>query len=109
MNENDSDNSTVWPPESKICYITHELISIIAHTTDFDDVQALDLHLRDGSLGKIKQIENLNLLTNLRQLNLSYNAITNITNIHMLKNLVELNLAENNIRNVINFCIERFE
>jgi Leucine-rich repeat (LRR) protein len=69
-------------------------------------VSALDLHLRDGSLGRIRRIEGLDRLVNLRQLNLSYNAITKIENLSCLsRSLVELNLAENDISSVRSRCI----
>lgn len=63
-------------------------------------ITALDLHLRDGSLGKIRRIEGLDRLVNLRQLNLSYNVIKKVENMEMLVNLVELNLAENDIKDM---------
>ena len=96
----DSDASTLWPPEATVCYITDELIQAICGGEDAAAVTALDLHLRDGSLGKIRKIENLSAYVNLRLLNLSYNAIIKIENLESLRRLTELNLAENDIRSV---------
>ena len=90
----------MWPPEDVVCYITEDLIVSLSGQRHLSQITALDLHLRDGSLGKIRKIEQLGKLINLRQLNLSYNAIVKVENMETLSNLVELNLAENAIRDI---------
>ena len=64
-------------------------------------VKALNLHLpkRSGSrnFGKIRYLENFHFVPALRQLNLSYNAISRMENFAPLSRLQELNLAENQI------------
>lgn len=89
-----------WHPNSSVCLITNDLIAHQSGETDFRRIYVLDLHLRDGSLGKIRKIENLDSLINIQQLNVSYNAITRIEGLDSLVTLVELNLAENSITKV---------
>ena len=72
----------------------------VHNSQDSSQIHALDLHIRDGSRGKIRKIENLTKLKNLQQLNISYNAINRIEGLHGLERLVELNLAENCIQKV---------
>lgn len=104
-----------------IVSITAELISAVTGvpSRDFQHLRALDLHLKDLDLShqqedeegsaspsqatpKIRKIESLHLVANLRQLNLGYNAITRIEGLSALSQLVELNLAENAIRKIEN-------
>jgi Leucine-rich repeat (LRR) protein len=91
-----------WHPNSSVCLITDDLIIHQSGETDFRRITALDLHLRDGSLGKIRKIENMESLVNIRQLNISYNALTRIEGLDNLVSLVELNLAENSITKIEN-------
>jgi centriolin len=81
--------------------INAELISNVTgyKLNELRDIQTLDLHLRNNE-GKIRRIDNLQLVPNLRQLNLSYNAITKIEGLDRLVHLVELNLAENSIKTI---------
>lgn len=89
---------------SIVCSITPELISEVSgnNVSNISRLQVLDLHLRDEKKGKIRRIENMILVPNLRQLNLSYNAIIKIENLGRLHNLIELNLAENAIEKIEN-------
>ena len=89
-----------WHPNATVCVISDNLICKQSGESDFRRITVLDLHLRDGSLGKIRKIENLDNLVNIRQLNISYNAITRIEGLSGLTKLVELNLAENSIQKV---------
>lgn len=100
--ESDSDDSSVWPPDaSRVTRITQDLIASLTGETDPAAITSLDLHLRDGSMGRIRHIEGLSRLASLQQLNLSYNAVTRIENLSGLRHcLVELNLAENDINSV---------
>ena len=78
----------------------------------FVRLQVLDLHLKDGleRLGKIRRIESMMLVPNLKQLNLSYNAIVRIEGLESLHSLVELNLAENGITKIENLeCLKVLE
>ncbi|KAJ1430103.1 hypothetical protein B484DRAFT_396060, partial [Ochromonadaceae sp. CCMP2298] len=86
----------------EICPITQELIAEVSGSTQagLSSLQVLDLHLRDERKGKIRKIENMALVPGLRQLNLSYNAITRIEGLGRLHLLVELNLAENAVRHI---------
>jgi hypothetical protein len=88
----------------EICLITPELIAEISGSSinNISKLQVLDLHLRDEKRGKIRRIENLLLVPNLRQLNLSYNAISKIEGLGRLHNIIELNLAENAIKTIEN-------
>jgi Leucine-rich repeat (LRR) protein len=81
--------------------INAELISNVTgyKLNEFREIQTLDLHLRNNE-GKIRKIDNLQLVPNLRQLNLSYNAITKIEGLDRMVHLVELNLAENSIKTI---------
>lgn len=107
-NSNSSSNSSEpdhWKPNDKICIITPELIqqlSKIDNMNDLNKLTILDLHIKDGKKGKIRKIENMIYVPNLKQLNLSYNAITKIENLDRLRRLLELNLAENNIKTIEN-------
>lgn len=88
-----------------IVQINEKLISEITGypIEDFQSVQELDLHLREDRYeGKIRKIENLSIVPNLRRLNLSYNIITKIDGLERLVHLSELNLAENSIRKIEN-------
>jgi hypothetical protein len=87
-----------------VCSITPELVAEISGTpiSNLSRLQTLDLNLRDERRGKIRRIENLLVVPNLRHLNLSYNAITKIEGLGRLHNLIELNLAENDIRVIEN-------
>jgi hypothetical protein len=87
-----------------VCNITPELVAEISGTpiSNLSRLQTLDLNLRDERRGKIRRIENLLVVPNLRHLNLSYNAITKIEGLGRLHNLIELNLAENDIRVIEN-------
>jgi Leucine-rich repeat (LRR) protein len=96
----DSLGNPKWEPSSVVCPITNELIYRQSGLRDLKKIEVLDLHIRDGSKGKIRKIENLAALVNLAQLNISYNAITRIEGLDQLLNLVELNLAENSIKRV---------
>lgn len=81
-------------------HIDEALVREVAQLDDHDGLSTLvrlDLHLRDESKGKIRTIQNLHPLVNLRFLNLSYNAITRIEGLEALGALEELNLAENAI------------
>ena len=95
-------SSSEWQPEMKVCVIDVELLQRISKTaaSRFSEVTSLDLHLKEGGLGKIRIIENLHLISNLQVLNLSYNAISMIEGLESLTRLVELNLAENAITKV---------
>jgi hypothetical protein len=60
------------------CKLSKELIAKVAGTSQkyrYDDVQRLDLHIREESQGEIVLIENLEICPNLKLLNLSYNSI----------------------------------
>ena len=87
---------------TEVCRITSSLIKDISGGMDSRKISTLDLHLRNSYLGKIRKIEGLQSLTNLKVLNLSYNAITVIEGLDHLHLLVELNLAENSIRRLEN-------
>jgi len=54
--------------------------------------------------GKIRRIEQMHRLPNLRQLNFSFNAIVAIEGLERLHNLLELNLAENDIAVIENLA-----
>lgn len=108
-NDSDSDISSKhfkWLPNSNICIINRNLILKQSNNqsnnnnNNLSQIEILDLHLRDGKIGKIRKIENLNELINLKQLNLSFNAITKIEGLNNLLQLVELNLAENSISKI---------
>jgi hypothetical protein len=61
-----------------VCKLSTELISRVAGISQiyhYDDVQRLDLHIREESQGEIVLIENLEICPNLKLLNLSYNSI----------------------------------
>jgi centriolin len=83
-----------------MCPLTKSLIVEVSGNSDLSSIEALDLHIRDSSKGKIRKIENLTALLRLKQLNLSYNAISKVEGLDRLVNLVELNLAENCITKV---------
>jgi hypothetical protein len=87
----------------RLIQINSALISNISGyaPNDFHEIHILDLHLRDED-GKIRKIENLSMVPNLRQLNLSYNAILKMEGFERLNYLVELNLAENSISKIEN-------
>jgi hypothetical protein len=87
----------------RLIQINSALISNISGyaPNDFHEIHVLDLHLRDED-GKIRKIENLSMVPNLRQLNLSYNAILKMEGFERLNYLVELNLAENSISKIEN-------
>jgi hypothetical protein len=89
---------------NNICILSQDLILEVSNLNEKEELKALkflDLHLRDEAKGKIRKIENLNSLVNLRLLNLSYNSITKIEGLDSLNSLVELNLAENSIHHVV--------
>ena len=88
---------------NRFCDITEKLIKDIAGNSDLVRVDTLDLHLKDDELGKIKKIQNLHLVPNLKILNLSYNNISVIEGLNRLSLLEELNLAENSIRKLENY------
>lgn len=85
-----------------IFQLTPDLIAEVAgvSVSNLSRLQKLDLHLREK--GKIRRIENLIVVPNLRLLNLSYNVITKIEGLGRLHNLIELNLAENAIKVIEN-------
>ena len=85
-----------------IFQLTPDLIAEVAgvSVSNLSRLQKLDLHLREK--GKIRRIENLIVVPNLRLLNLSYNVITKIEGLGRLHNLIELNLAENAIKIIEN-------
>ena len=97
-----------WPPKAVVCVINDSLICELSglnvhnqhYTEDLAQLTSLDLHLRDGDMGKIRRIENMHKLPNLQQLNLSYNALNRMEGLTSLKLLVELNLAENSITRI---------
>lgn len=85
--------------------INEDLISEVTGypPEDFGSLQELNLHLSDDPQDrKIRKIEHLSILPNLRRLNLSYNAISKIEGLDRLVHLSELNLAENNINRIEN-------
>ena len=89
---------------NSICILSQDLILEVSNLNEKEELKSLkflDLHLRDEAKGKIRKIENLNSLVNLRLLNLSYNSITKIEGLDSLKSLVELNLAENSLHHVV--------
>ena len=85
---------------TNICHITDSLLREISGETDLKRITLLDLHLRNPVKGKIRKIEGLHRLSNLKLLNLSYNAIITMEGLTTLTNLIELNLAENSIQKV---------
>ena len=97
-----SESSADAYPQGLVCFINSELISLVSGVPHekFDQLQTLNLHLRNRNIGKISKISNLHMTPNLRQINLSYNAISKIEGLDRLFSLVELNLAENNIKEV---------
>ena len=106
-NLNPSPQVRRYVQSNQICLITPELIAEVSGTTpaNISRLQVLDLHLRGDDAerkGRIRKIENMILVPNLRQLNLSYNAIAKIEGLDRLRNLTELNLAENTIRKIEN-------
>ena len=78
--------------------ITPELLSEVSQVAirNLSDLSILDLHMKDRK-GKIRRIEQMHRLPNLRQLNFSFNAIVAIEGLERLSKLLELNLAENDI------------
>jgi Leucine-rich repeat (LRR) protein len=82
--------------------VNKELLLKVSKVSDHQlhSLQRLDLHIRDARGFKIKRIENLHLVPNLRFLNLSYNSISSTDGLQRLSMLVELNLAENSIKEV---------
>ena len=84
------------------CDITEKLIKEVSGIVDLLKLETLDLHLKDENLGKIRKIQNLHLVPNLKILNLSYNNLSVIEGLNKLTVLVELNLAENFIRRIEN-------
>jgi hypothetical protein len=111
----DTDELSRWPPRSQVCVISDSLLAEVLglsqdphqhqHQHALPDqlraTTSLDLHLRDGSKGKICRVQGLTRLVALQQLNLSYNALHKLEGLEALKQLRELNLAEN--------CISRIE
>ena len=108
LSNDDDEILSKWPPKSIICVINNTLLAEVTdyqedinQEDDFDhylyQITSLDLHLRDGSKGKIRKIEQLHKLPNLLQLNLSYNALVTIEGLESLLHLEELNLAENSL------------
>lgn len=91
------------PTSTKICQITDTLLREVTGVVEIRKITSLDLHLRHRDAGKIRKIEGLQALSNLRILNLSYNVISVVEGLHNLENLLELNLAENSIRKFENF------
>jgi Leucine-rich repeat (LRR) protein len=105
MKNNSSSNSSERSSlqiESEICIIDAKLITEITGVEEasFNRLQILDLHLKNDKKGKIRKIENMILTPKLKQLNLSYNAISKIEGLDRLRGLIELNLAENAITKV---------
>lgn len=98
----DSDSSL---PTGELATIDNALIGHISKEKleNFHRIQSLDLHLRDGR--KLRTMEGLHLVPNLKYLNLSYNSITIIEGLDRCSKLVELNLAENSIVQVASFWL----
>lgn len=91
--------------EMNFITINEDLISQVTGypPEDFTSLQELNLHLSDDPQDrKIRKIEHLSIVPNLRRLNLSYNAISKIEGLDRLVHLSELNLAENNISRIEN-------
>ena len=131
IGENQSDMSDELDTSTtvKICQINDNLLREVTGVVEFRKITSLDLHLRSRDSGKIRVIEGLNSLINLRVLNLryvdysfmlschllkfrfahplfhcfSYNVISFVEGLNTLSNLTELNLAENSIRKLENF------
>ena len=85
--------------EDAIINISSDLIMSVSDTSNFSEINVLNLQLKSF---KISTIENLQDCTNLIALNLSNNLIKKIENLGMLQALRELNLSENKIRNLEN-------
>jgi len=104
-NENTSDISDELDNSTSItiCRITDTLLRELSGVVELKKITSLDLHLRHRDAGKIRKIEGLQALSNLRILNLSYNVISVVEGLNNLENLLELNLAENSIRKFENF------
>lgn len=98
----DSPDDKKYDISSKVVMISEALISGISgfHLSEFKRLEALDLHLRGNGRGRIARIENLHLIPNLKQLNLSFNAISIIEGLEPVDGLLELNLAENKLSRV---------
>lgn len=84
-----------------ICHISTSLLREVSGEIDLKKITVLDLHLRNPDKGKIRKIEGLDNLLNVKLLNLSYNAIIVMEGLSNLHNVIELNLAENGLRKVI--------
>jgi Leucine-rich repeat (LRR) protein len=85
--------------EPSVVAISSDLITNAAGSASHSEIETLHLSLRTC---KIRRIENLGGLSNLRELNLSYNLISNIEGLDGLRTLVDLNLSENKITHIEN-------
>jgi hypothetical protein len=94
----DSETNDSLQPAS-ICTVTRSLLLRLTNG-DLEGAVSLDLHLRDRTLGKIRQLQNLHLVPNVQFLNASYNAVIKMSGFDSIMNLIELNLAENSIEKV---------
>ena len=105
MNNSIEDDSMSDPLDisthDTICHISTNLIREVSGEIDLKKITILDLHLRNPDKGKIRKIEGLDNLLNLKLLNLSYNAIIVMEGLNNLHNIIELNLAENGLRKVL--------
>ena len=98
-----SGSDTKSSSPNRVVYITERLLRKVSKVGrgSMAAVRALNLHLpkRSGSrnFGKIRFLENFHFVPALRELNLSYNAISCMENFAPLSQLRDLNLAENQI------------
>ena len=100
-------NSRTSPlsPQAAASALTAQLIgraAKLSHPTQLTSVVRLDLDLRQLQLPPIDRVTNLQLVPQLKALNLAFNAISRMEGFDALQQLVELNLAENSITEIEN-------